>query len=299
MLLQTQYLTELGWLCRPFLCQTWIHPQTVKAYVCAFVSLTVKAICLELVSDLTTGAFIATLQHFIAHCGKPSLIWSDHGMNFVGAVYKMKELSDFQESQKMQEIISRFCSSPNISWKFIPECAPNFSGLWEAVVKSMKTHLRCVVADTKLTFEELSTIIAQVEACLNRQPLVPTSPDDDGLEVLTPGHFIISKPLESLPDPAFSYRNSSLLHRWHLCQSLVRHFWKRWSTEYISTLRRYTKWHHTTWIFQIGDIVLLQENNLIATKWPLGKVVKIFPGSDNLTRIVNVKTQTGTSSNCL
>ena len=36
-------------------------PTTVKAYVCVFVALSVKAVHLELVSDLTTEAFIATL----------------------------------------------------------------------------------------------------------------------------------------------------------------------------------------------------------------------------------------------
>ena len=268
-------------------------PTVIKAYVCVFVSLTVKAVHLELVSDLTTDAFIASLRRFMARRGKPSLIWSDHGTNFVGAVREMKELSDFLELQKSQGLISRFCSSQNISWKFIPERAPNFGGLWEATVRSMKTHLKRVVADTRLTFEELSTVISQIEACLNSRPLVPMSPDDDGLEVLTPGHFLVGKPLESLPDPAFSYRNFSLLRRWHLCQSLVRHFWKRWSSEYLSILRRYTKWHHPTRNLQVGDIVLLQEDDLIPTKWPLGKVVKTFPGRDQLVRVVEVKTQTG------
>ena len=144
------------------------------------------------------------------------------------------------------------------------------------------------------TFEEFSTILTQVEACLNSRPLVPASPDDDGLDILTPGHFLIGKPLESLPDPAFSYRDLSLLRRWHLCQSLVRHFWKRWSSEYLSTLRQFAKWHHPTRNPQVGDIVLLQEDNLIPTKWPLGKIVEVFPGQDGLIRVVNVKTTTGT-----
>jgi len=65
-------------------------PTVLKAYVCIFVSLTIKAVHLELVSDLTTEAFIATLRRFIARRGKPSLLWSDHGSNFVGAVSELK-----------------------------------------------------------------------------------------------------------------------------------------------------------------------------------------------------------------
>ena len=66
-------------------------PTIVKAYVCVFVSLSVKAVHLELVSDLTTDAFIASLRRFIARRGKPSSIWSDHGTNFVGAAREIKE----------------------------------------------------------------------------------------------------------------------------------------------------------------------------------------------------------------
>ena len=49
-------------------------PTIVKSYTCIFISLLVKAVHLESVSDLTTDAFIATLCHFIASRGKPSLI---------------------------------------------------------------------------------------------------------------------------------------------------------------------------------------------------------------------------------
>ena len=208
-------------------------PTIIKAYVCVFVCLSVKAVHLESVSDQTTDAFIATLRHFIARRGKPSLIWSDHGTNFVGAARKLKGLVEFLESQKTQGVISQFCSTQCISWKFIPERAPHFGGLWESAVKSMKTHLRCIITDVKLTFEEFTTILAQVEAVLNSRPLVSMPCDDDGIEPLTSGHFLISKPLESLPDSPGSYRPVSLLRCWHLCQSLVGHFWKRWSTEYL------------------------------------------------------------------
>ena len=82
----------------------------------------------------------------------------------------------------------------------------------------MKTHLKHIVANVESTFEEFTTVLMQIEACLNSRPLIPLSCDDDGIDVLTPGHFLIGRPLESLPDPAFSYRSVSLLRRWHLCQ---------------------------------------------------------------------------------
>ena len=142
-------------------------PTIVKAYVCLFVSLTVKAVHLELVSDLTTEAFIATLRRFIGRRGLPTLILSDHGTNFVGANREIKHLFQFLKDEHSQITISNFCASQMIEWRFIPERAPHFGGLWESAVKSMKTHLRRVTSSVKLTFEEMTTILCQIEACLN------------------------------------------------------------------------------------------------------------------------------------
>ena len=268
-------------------------PTIIKAYVCVFVSLSVKAVHLELVSDLTTEAFIAALRRFISRRGRPSTVWSDRGTNFVGADREIKELVRFLEDKRTQGDISEFCSTQNIDWKFIPERAPNFGGLWEAAVKSMKFHLKRVVANTKFTFEEFSTILTQVESCLNSRPLTPLSCDSDIIEALTPGHFLIGKPIESLPDSSLSYRALPLLRRWHLCQSIVRHFWQRWSTEYVASLRRLTKWRHPARNLQIGDIVVLQDDNLVPTRWPLARVIKAYVGNDKLVRIVTVKTSNG------
>ena len=110
----------------------------------------------------------------------------------------------------------------------------------------MKTHLRHVVGSVKLTFEEFTMVLAQVESCLNSRPLISLPLDDDGIGALTPGHFLIGRPLKSLPDPSFSYRSLILLCRWHLCQALVCHFWQCWLSEYITSLKRYTKCHHSS-----------------------------------------------------
>ena len=263
---------------------------SVKAYVCIFVSVTIKAVHLELVSDLTTDAVIAALRRFIARRGKPSRIWSDHGTNFVGSVRELKEFIAFFQNQRTQGLISEFCAIQSITWKFIPERTPHFGGLWEAAVKSMKTHLKRIVGETKLAFEEFATILAQIEACLNSRHLVPLPCEGDVIEPLTPGHFLIGKPLKALPDPSASYQLISLLRRWHLCQHITRHFWNRWSTEYISIIRRYVKLRN----MQVGDLMLLQEDNLVPTKWPLGRIVETHPGKDGFVRVVTVQTSNGT-----
>ena len=257
------------------------------------VSLTVKAVHLELVSDLTTEAFIACLRRFIARCGKPSTIWSDHGTNFISANREIKEFVKFLNKQKNIKRVSEFCSSQKINWNFIPEHAPHFGGLWEAAMKSLKTHLKKVTFNVKLTFEEACTLLTQIEACLNSRPLVALSSNDDCVEALTPGHFLIGRPLEALPDDSNSFRSVSVLHRWHLVQAMLRHFWKRWSSEYISSIRKYVKWHNPHRNIAVGDIVILKDFNLIPTKWPLARVIDVHPGSDQIVCVITVKTSQG------
>ena len=161
-------------------------------------------------------------------------------------------------------------------------------------MKSMKNHLRRVVGSLKLTFEEFTTVLTQVESCLNSRPLISLTLDDDGIGALTPGCFLVGKPLEALPDPSFSYHSLILLRRWHLCQALIRHFWQRWLSEYITSLKRYTKWHNPTRNICVGDIVILQEDSLIPSKWPLAIVIKVHVGKDDLVQVVTVKTNSGT-----
>jgi hypothetical protein len=94
-------------------------PTILKAYICLFVCLAVKAVHLELVSHLTTEAFIAALRTFTARRGHPQLIWSDHGTNFVGANSELRELNVFLSHQITQNAISEFCSAQSIRWKYI------------------------------------------------------------------------------------------------------------------------------------------------------------------------------------
>ena len=198
---------------------------------------------------------------------------------------------EFLNKQVTQRNISEFCTAHHIEWKFIPEKAPHFGGLWESSVKSMKYHLKQVMSNVKLTFEECSTLLAQIESCMNSRPLVSSPCEGEGINVLTPGHFLIGRAMESLPDSSFSYRPLSFLCRWDLCQNLIRHFWKCWHKDYLLSLRTYNKWHWPSRNLQVDDIVTIQDDNLVPARWPLGRIVKTVCGEDNKVRVIDVKTQ--------
>ncbi|XP_029157331.1 uncharacterized protein LOC114929816 [Nylanderia fulva] len=174
-----------------------------KGYIALFICFWSKAIHLELVSDYSSEAFIAALRRFVSRRGLCADIFSDCGTTFVGADRTLREL--FIAASSEGEGIARAAAKEGIRWHFNPPAAPHFGGLWEAAVKSAKYHLRRVIGETTLTFEELSTLLTQIEACLNSRPLQALSDDPDDVSALTPGHFLIGAPLS----PSLSHRREA------------------------------------------------------------------------------------------
>ena len=272
------------------------RPVKLKAYVCVFVCLTYKAIHLELVSDLTTAAFKACLARFISRRNKPQHIYSDNGSNFIGAKNEILELQSFLKKQTTDDDIQHYLlANHQITWHNIPPRAPHFGGLWEGAVKSMKKHLHRIAGSTPLTFEEMSTILCQIEACLNSRPLLPTtSHNQDGLQALTSGHFLVcGKPSSLQADPRMS-DDLHLLRKWNLCKAIVSQFWKRWTMEYLQNLQSKTKWQNQKPDLQVNDVVIVKPDSHFHCHWPIARIIEIHPGKDKIVRVVTLITASGT-----
>ncbi|KAJ8728238.1 hypothetical protein PYW08_016623 [Mythimna loreyi] len=103
----------------------------------------------------------------------------------------------------------------------------NLVGLWEAGVKSTKHHLKRVIGNSTLTFEEMTTLLCQIEACLNSRPIAQISSNPEDSYPLIPGHFLVGEPLVLVPDTNYEHVNMSTLKRWHFTQRLMQDFWRR------------------------------------------------------------------------
>ncbi|XP_071056032.1 uncharacterized protein [Onthophagus taurus] len=256
--------------------------RSVKSYLCIFLCMSTKAVHLELVTDLTTDAFIAALRRFLSRRGNCINLYSDQGTNFIGANNKLKEIAEATGS------------TFGIQWHFHPPGAPHFNGLVEAGVKSVKSHLLRVIGEQILTFEEVYTVITQIEAVLNSRPLCPLSSDPNDLLPLTPSHFLCLEPLNvELPSPDFTKSPINRLDRWNLLQRMVQDFWGRWRTEYLHTLQQRMKWNKITPMIKMGDMVVIKDEQRPPLQWTIGRVVEIHPAQDGVVRVVVVKTANG------
>ena len=148
-------------------------PKTMESYVCVFICLSTKAIHLEMSSELSTALFLGALKRFVSRRGVPSTILSDGGRNFLGAKNEIEEIQTFLKSSNFNNAMTKYFVEQEIKFTMNPPYSPHHGGIFEAGVKSFKTHLHRVTQDRRLSIEEFSTLLAEIEAVLNSRPLVP------------------------------------------------------------------------------------------------------------------------------
>lgn len=183
-----------------------------------------------------------------------------------------------------------YCNSERINWRFIPPRSPNFGGLWESNIKTLKRHLKKVASNILLSYEEMNTLIIQIEGIINSRPITRISNEPNDPEPLTTAHFLTGGPIVSVSEPTLLETPQNRLSNWERVTHLVQGFWKRYSTEYLHTLQQRQKWKFNLPNIQLNDIVLLSNNDLPPSKWLMGIIVKTYPGLDNKIRVVDVET---------
>ncbi len=156
----------------------------------------------------------------------------------------------------------------------------------------MKRLLKKLVSPHPLRHDEFETVLISVEAALNSRPLVPlgaTDPDED--LTLTPGHFLIGRALLAPPVRNASNAKKSYLRRWQLVQRLQQELWTSWKGYYLSHLQSRTRWKkaQANTDISVGDIVFLKDDTLARGRWPLAKIIAVYPGQDGVVRVVDLR----------
>ena len=259
-----------------------------KCYVVLYVCCTSRALHLDLIDDLSGPTFIRSLRRFTARRGTPDLINSDNAKTF-------KFTNKFLHKLASDHSVVAFLQSKRINWKFNLERSPWWGGHFERLVGSVKRCLRKILGNARLSFDELHTVLIEIEWTLNSRPLTYLY-DELGYEVLTPFHLMYGRRLPQLAEgvqyntenadedsPAYCKRFLFLIKK-------LSHFWTRWSREYLTDLREVHRINNgKNPETQIGDVVLIKEDNAHRGNWKMGVVSDLITGKDGIARGAKVR----------
>ena len=252
-----------------------------KAYISLFTCAASRSIHLELTPDLEAETFIRAFKRFTARRGVPSLLISDNGKTFVSLLLKSYLLRKEVESSHI-----------------LPH-APWWGGFYERLVKSVKLPLKKVLGKAKLTYEEMETMLIEVEGVVNCRPLTYLH-EDDLLEPLTPSHLLHGRNIASRstkPSTSVETNPDQLTKRVKYLQTTMQQYWQRFHHVYLAELRE-----HHMYVgkrktndrnkLKVGDVVVVKGDTFTPrNSWKLGLVDSLVIGQDQHVRGANLITR--------
>ena len=248
---------------------------------CLFTCSVTRAVHLEVVIDNYSSTFILAIRRFIGRRGLPKNIYSDNASTFVS-----EEVSTFIAS-----VIS-FTTTAGINWTFNPPAAPWWGGFYERMVQLVKRSLRKVLYKARVTLDELTTIVIEVESILNDRPLTYTD-SELCAEPLTPNHLIYGRRLNVVESSDEQSKSVNINYRYHYVNQILNHFWHRFNTEYLTELRekhiRNNK-RQSQEVIQVNDVVLIKEDKMPRSKWRMAIVKELITSQDGKIRVANCQT---------
>ena len=157
------------------------------------------------------------------------------------------------------------------------------------MVRSIKNTLKKEVGVSSLDYEQLNSVLVEIENVLNSRPLTYMN-DENLIESLTLDHLIYGRNIATNKVSLLKMATDgeSLHSNCKKINIILKHFAKRFTNEYISLLcERYTygtrKADEDCRLY-VRDIVLLREEFVPRMKWRKEKVLKLICGMDNKVR---------------
>ncbi|GBO22189.1 hypothetical protein AVEN_54003-1 [Araneus ventricosus] len=269
-----------------------------KSYITLFTCAVTRALHLELTTDMTTKHFILSLRRFLARRGNCKVIISDNAKSFKATDNILREFAKILVDVDLK----KFVGIHEITWQFIPPHAPWWGGFYERLMRRIKEPLKKILGRASLSFEEMTTILSEVELVLNHRPLTYTSNDLDEPLPLTPAHFLfpgqenLSYPVHFLE--IFTNQPSTkenLTRRVVYQTKLLRNIWGKWKNNYLMQLRNAHNFVNSSPVRDLkkGEVVLLEGTTKSKFLWPLGVIEDVIVGRDGHIRSCIVRTSKG------
>ncbi|KHJ89034.1 integrase core domain protein [Oesophagostomum dentatum] len=287
--------------------------EITKSYGCIFICMVTRMIHLEVLKSMDTEHFINALRRFAARRGVPESITCDNAPTFV---LSSEILTRNEPTLTLPEDIAKTVSNREIEWRHITPYAPWQGGFYERLIKSIKHALyKALRGAPELSLDSLTTIIAEVEGCLNTRPLTYQGSSHEQLCTIRPIDFIqrdlvLTLPLEHLSDaskddpdylPPLEQRalqtRSQAQEAIRTSCEFTEKFWNIWQKQYLTSLRETHRKHairerQGTQVPRIGDVVLVSDPIIPRNEWKLGLVTDVKISSDGVIREVELRTST-------
>ena len=131
-----------------------------------------------------------------------------------------------------------------------------------------------------LTFEEITTIVCEIEAVQNDRPITYCYDDEGGISYpLTPSELINGRCLTKLNDRVFEIinTNEALTKKVRYHSNLLRGFTNRWQTEYLQGLQEVSsKLGNKSSNIEVGEVVIIKDENSPRQMWKSGHVDELI-----------------------
>ena len=264
-----------------------------KVYGVLFTCASTRAVHLDIAVDYSTESVLHTVRRLIALRGEVKMIVSDPGSQLMGA---SREFIEWRKGWDIEQL-ERFGATKGLEWKSIMASTQHQNGVSEILVKlvkGVKKSLLHALGDTKLSLNEMNTLMLEVSNLVNERPigLQPNSRTDS--EYLSPNSLLLGRssarissgPFQS--DQVFTDDPKAAKTRFLLVQAITAQFWKVWMKIYFPSLLVRQKWHTEKRNLVVDDICHLREENAFRGEWRLCKVSKVFPDNDGKVRNVEV-----------
>jgi len=135
-------------------------------------------------------------------------------------------------------------------------------GYFERMIGTVKLILKKLIMNEKLLYDELITVLLEIEVIVNNRPLTFVS--TDVMEpALTPNHMLFGRKLNvELNSTRANVENEiEPEERAKVVKEIIDTFWKRWSNEYlIITIRTHKNQSGDT--ITSGEIVYMKDERM-------------------------------------
>ncbi|XP_068243772.1 uncharacterized protein [Palaemon carinicauda] len=241
-----------------------------------------RAIHLEVASNLTSDSFITAFRRFLARRGQVKMVRCNCGTNIVGSRKVLDSSYEFLAGNKVPNGLLQ-CG---VEFIFNPPGASHFGGAWERLISTVRRVLDIVLGTQQLDYEGLCTLFCEVEVTVNSRPLTVVTSDSRDPVPLTPNKLLNMGNSPVGCDIAIGFHSKQ---RWKQAQHMDEQFWARWKREYLLGLQQRQKLFKERQNVRVGDVVLMVKENEARCYWLLAKVVQTEVGKDSLVRKVTVR----------